>query len=285
MAMKLVLRVFAVPFTAFVRSLVAALLFGVLAAKARTTAANSGSDYSRLTAKDIAWIFVGGVSLGISNTAWNVSLTRTTVGATSVLQLSSSVLLALYGILFLAERCTLLRSIALLLSVCGMFLVSWNGQDIGALASSQYFQGNMFGLGAGVTWAITGVALKLTIKNRPGAVIVAPMFVLSALTMAVPALLGEPLVAPLNAAAIALLLLTGVLGLGVGNFLFAQSMRTIPASIGAAALTICPLLSMTCGTLFLHEPITAYLLVGGPLTSLGVAIAFLSMSNGARQEC
>ncbi len=76
-----------------------------------------------------------------------------------------------------------------------------------------------------------------------------------------------------------LMLLTGILGMGIGNFLFAQSMRTIPATIAAAALTACPLISMTCGALFLHEPVTSYLLIGGPLTSVGVAVAFLSMSE------
>lgn len=279
LAMKLVLRVFSIPFTACVRSLAAALLFGLLAARLRSTGNSVDNESLRLSKKEILWILAGGIGLGISNTSWNASLVYTTIGATSVLQLSSRVVLALYGIFILSERCTTLRGAAIALSLCGMFLVSWNGQDLGALRSSQYFRGNLFGLGAGLTWAICGIALKVTVRGRSGLSVVAPMFLLSALTTVVPALFGQRLLAPFSLPLFLLMLLTGILGLGLGNFLFAQSMRTIPASIAAAVLTVSPLISLACGAMFLHEPVTPYLLAGGPLTSFGVAAAFLSMAR------
>jgi drug/metabolite transporter (DMT)-like permease len=277
-AIKIVLHFYSIPFTAFLRSFVAMVLFGFFLAKTRRLGGGRGPGIEPISRKAAVWIAAGGIGLGVSNLFWNASLLRTTVGATSTLQLSSSVVLALYGIIFLSEGCTWQRGLGLLLSLAGMFLVSWNGYDLSVLASSEHFLGNMLGLLAGLTWGVCAIAQKVTIRGRSGISVVTPMFIISTMILAIPAFLEQRLTAPFNLPMLGLMILTGVLGLGVGNFLFAHSMRTIPASIGAAALPACPLISLTMGTIFLHEPLTPYLLIGGPLTSLGVAVAFLSMA-------
>jgi drug/metabolite transporter (DMT)-like permease len=75
---------------------------------------------------------------------------------------------------------------------------------------------------------------------------------------------------------LAALILTGLIGMGLGNVLFTEAMRTVTASVGAAALAACPMVSLVCAALMLHEPTSAYLLAGAPLTCMGVAAAIAS---------
>ncbi|NIM24525.1 MAG: EamA family transporter, partial [Armatimonadetes bacterium] len=164
--LKIVLHFFSVPFTAFIRSFAAAILFGVLMAGMKARPVNANIAPKRTARRIAVWLIVGGVGLGVANLFWNSSLLLTTVGATSVLQLSSSVVLALYGILLLSERCTIVRTAGLTLSLCGMFLVTWNGQDISALGSSHAFRGNIFGLSAGLGWGICAIAQKVAGRDR-----------------------------------------------------------------------------------------------------------------------
>jgi len=273
---KLVLAFFSIGFAAFVRSAVAALLFGMVALLSRPPPTSAASP-SRLSRGRLAlWLVIGGTGMGLGNVLWNASLTRTTVGASSVLQISGNAVIALYGILILHERCNALRSAGLLASLGGMFIVSWNGQGLAALAASQYFQGNMLAIASGVAWGLCAVAQKVSVPGRSSVSVVAPIFAISALASGGAALSGPVLAADFSAAALVALVLTGLLGMGLGNVLFTESMRTVTASVAAASLAACPLLSLVCATLLLHEPATAYLLVGAPLTCAGVVAAILS---------
>jgi drug/metabolite transporter (DMT)-like permease len=186
------------------------------------------------------------------------------------------VLIALYGLLILGEGRSALRTVGLAASLGGMAIVSWNGQDLSALTSSRHFQGNMLALASGAAWGICLIAQKVAIPGRSNLSVVAPIFAVSAVTCGVAALFSPALVSDFSQLMLVALVLTGLLGMGLGNVLFTESMRTITASVGAASLAACPLLSLAGATLFLHEPASIYLLIGGPLTCVGVAAAMSS---------
>jgi drug/metabolite transporter (DMT)-like permease len=276
LVIKIVLDVFSVSFAAFARSLVAAVFFGLVALLSSPGPASVPSP-SRLSTRGLVlWLVVGGLGLGLGNVLWNLSLTRTTVGASSVLQMGANIIIALYGILVLQERCTALRTMGLLLSLGGMFIVSWNGEDVSALASSRYFQGNMLALASGIAFSLCAIAQKVSVPGRSSVSVAVPIFALSALTCGTTALFGPVLVSGFNPAMLAALILTGLIGMGLGNVLFTESVRTVTASVGAAALAACPMVSLVCATLMLHEPTSAYLLAGAPLICAGVAAAIVS---------
>jgi drug/metabolite transporter (DMT)-like permease len=88
-------------------------------------------------------------------------------------------------------------------------------------------------------------------------------------------------VGPFSPVLLVALLLTGLLGMGLGNVLFTESMRTITVSVGAALSAASPLISLTAAALLLHEPVSAYLLIGGPATCLGVTAAIISEPSAA----
>lgn len=279
LGMKIVLKVFSYPTAACLRSMSAAVFFAIfltIIAKRKSR----GTPPPEMPRKAYLWWLVGGLGLGVSNFFWSAALYHTTVGATSILQLACSVVLAIYGIFFLAEKCTPLRTVALLTALFGMFLVTWNGHDLSDLVNSRYFLGNMFGLLGALGWSICGIAQKNIVQYRSSTVVVAPLVIISGLSLVLPALLGGPAtVAPINWLAVALLILTGLAGVGVANICFSQAMIALPASFGAVMLTISPLIGMTCGIIFLGEPFTPYLMLGAPLASAGVAISFLAMPN------
>ena len=276
LVIKIVLAVFSVSFAAFARSLVAAVFFGLVALLSSPGPASVPSPSKLSTRGLVLWLVVGGLGLGLGNVLWNLSLTRTTVGASSVLQMGANIIIALYGILVLQERCTALRTMGLLLSLGGMFIVSWNGEDVSALASSRYFQGNMLALASGIAFSLCAIAQKVSVPGRSSVSVAVPIFALSALTCGTTALFGPVLVSGFNPAMLAALILTGLIGMGLGNVLFTESVRTVTASVGAAALAACPMVSLVCATLMLHEPTSAYLLAGAPLICAGVAAAIVS---------
>ncbi len=276
LVLKIALAVFSVSFAAFARSLVAAVFFGLVALRSSPGSASVPSPSKLRTRGLVLWLVLGGLGLGLANVLWNLSLTRTTVGASSVLQMGANIIIALYGILALQERCTPLRTMGLLLSLGGMFIVSWNGEDLSTLASSRYFQGNLLALASGIAFSICAIAQKVSVPGRSSVSVGVPIFALSALSCGTTALFGPVLVSGFNSAMLAALILTGLIGMGLGNVLFTEAMRTVTASVGAAALAACPMVSLVCAALMLHEPTSAYLLAGAPLTCIGVAAAIVS---------
>jgi drug/metabolite transporter (DMT)-like permease len=278
--LKPVLAVYSVGLAAFVRSAAALTLFGIVALLSRRRREPSAIP-GRIGASLALWLLTGGVGLGLCNVLWNASLTRTTIGASSILQLGGTLAIACYGLLVLREPFGPLRAGGLLLSLAGLVLVSWNGESLGALVASRYFQGNLFALASGLGWGVCAIAQKVSVRERSSVQVAVSIFAVSALTSGAAALSGPAMVAPFSPALLAALALTGLLGMGLGNVLFAEAMRTLTASVGAVALAASPLVSLLSAVLFLHEPISVYLMIGAPLTCAGVAAAVVSESAAA----
>ena len=276
LAIKIVVEHFSIPFTAFARAVVAFAIFGTLAFRYRNVPLPDMEKPAYATSRPLLWLLIGGIGVAISNLCWNASLRYTTVAACTLLQQNNSICLMLYGILFLSEGCGYGRAAGMLVSVCGLLLVAWNGQDLSALLQSQYFKGNVYAFFAGLGWVPCALAQKVNAHRYSSAAIVAPMFAISALITGIYSLFTPVLTGSFSWLAVSFIILTGALGLGLGNHLFARTMRTIPASIGAAAITACPMISLGASALLLHEPVTTYLLIGAPLTCAGIAIAVLS---------
>jgi drug/metabolite transporter (DMT)-like permease len=276
LVVKLALDVFSVGFAAFARAVVAAGFFGLVAALYRTRRASSAPLWRPGGDRAALWLAVGGTGMGLGTVLWNASLMRTTVGASSVLQMGGNLLVVLYGITILRERCSRLRTAGLLLSLVGLFTVSWNGERLSALVSSRYFQGNMLALAAGIAWGLAAIAQKVTVSGRSSIAVSAVIFAFAALACGAAALPGPALVGPFSPLLLAALLLTGLLGMGLGNVLFTESMRTVTVSVGAALSATAPLISLIAATVLLREPVSAYLLAGAPITCLGVAAAIAS---------
>jgi drug/metabolite transporter (DMT)-like permease len=142
----------------------------------------------------------------------------------------------------------------------------------------------MLAVASGVAFSLCAIAQKVSVPGRSSVLVGVPIFALSALICGPAALVGPALMSPFSSVMFAALILTGLLGLGLGNVLFTESMRTVTASIGAAALAACPMLSLLCAALLLHEPTGAYLLAGAPLTCIGVAAAIASEPAAARRD-
>lgn len=279
LVIKLALSVFSVGFAAFARSLTAVAFFALVAAISRPRGGSAPQVEAR---RSWLWLPIGGLGMGFGTVLWHASLTRTTVGASSILQMGGNLLVALYGIVILRERCGPLRGAGLLLSLVGLFVVSWNGESLAALVSSRYFQGNLIALAAGLLWGICAIAQKVSIRGRTSVTVSVPIFAFAALACGSAAVSSPALVAPFNALLLGALLLTGLLGMGLGNVLFTESMRTLTASVGAASSAASPLISLLGATLWLHEPLSLCLLIGAPVTCLGVTAAILSEPSAAR---
>ncbi len=276
LVVKVALDVFSIGFAAFARAVTAAAFFGLIAFLSRSRRAHTAPPSHPGSGRPALWLVIGGTGMGLGTVLWNASLMRTTVGASSVLQMGGNLLVVLYGITILRERCGPLRAAGLLLSLVGLFVVSWNGESLSALVSSRYFQGNMMALAAGTAWGLASIAQKVTVPGRSSVSVSAVIFAFAALACGAAALPGPALVGEFSPLLLVALLLTGLLGMGLGNVLFTESMRTITVSVGAALSAASPLISLVAAALLLHEPVSAYLLLGAPVTCLGVTAAIVS---------
>jgi O-acetylserine/cysteine efflux transporter len=276
LVIKLALDVFSVGFAAFARAVTATAFFGFVALLYRSRGAAITQLWGPGSGSAARWLLAGGMGMGLGTVLWNASLTRTTVGASSVLQMGGSLLVVLYGITILRERCSPLRAAGLLLALAGLFIVSWNGESLSALVSSRYFQGNMLALVAGIAWGLAAIAQKVTVPGRSSVSVSVVIFAFAALACGAAALPGPVLVGQFSPLLLAALLLTGLLGMGLGNVLFTESMRTVTVSVGAALSATSPLIALVAAALLLHEPVSAYLLAGAPITCLGVTAAVAS---------
>jgi drug/metabolite transporter (DMT)-like permease len=276
LVVKIALGVFSVGFAAFARAVTAAAFFGLVALLSRLRRAGDAPSARSGSSRPALWLVIGGMGMGLGTVLWNARLMRTTVGASSVLQMGGNLLVVLYGITILRERCGPLRAAGLLLTLSGLFVVSWNGESLSALLSSRYFQGNMMALAAGAAWGLASIAQKVTVQGRSSISVSAVIFAFAALTCGAAAIPGPALVVEFSPLLLVALLLTGLLGMGLGNVLFTESMRTITVSVGAALSAASPLISLIAAARLLHEPVSAYLLIGAPATCLGVTAAIVS---------
>ncbi|RLG40754.1 MAG: hypothetical protein DRO01_03655, partial [Thermoproteota archaeon] len=77
--------------------------------------------------------------------------------------------------------------------------------------------------------------------------------------------------APISAA-------SGVFGLGVGLVLYYTAMEVLGVGLSSLASSITPLVSQVAGRLVSGEPLSARILAGGALISLGLALVALQLT-------
>jgi drug/metabolite transporter (DMT)-like permease len=215
---------------------------------------------------------VGFVGYGISLSLQFLGTKLSTAANGSLVTSATPAFVLLFAWILLREKITSRRLIALLLATLGVVAVI---DPRTAQLKPDLFLGNLFLIGAAVTWALYSVLVRKATQNLD----VLPFSLIAfmgGLPVAVPAGIWE--VNTAGVGEISLGVVGGVLFLGVISTALAMVLWNSAFAIldaGAASLTFFaqPVVGALLGWLFLGEEITRLFLIGGALIGIGLFIS------------
>lgn len=249
-----------------------ALMTGIALTVALALAGRAGRVVDELRARPWRIVGLGGLSFFASSGLSMTGLALLPASMNSLLANTSPLMLAC-GIVVFERRLPRARVLAgLLLGFAGVALLSVRGAaDLGAIG----LLGVLLSLGGSLTWAIyTGWSRQELQRGDTLAITAGAAFVGSVPLLAIGAAtdqLGR--YGELSSTALLLLLYAGVVGTGLTYSLWMSALKGLSATNVAAFQYVIPLTSVTIATVFLGEPITFALAVGGALILLGVGLA------------
>jgi len=227
----------------------------------------------KVTRQQFLQVFgVGFVGYGISLSLQFLGTKLSTAANGSLVTSATPAFVLLFAWILLSEKITMRKFIALLFATVGVLAVI---DPATAQLNPDLFLGNIFLLGAAVTWALYSVLVRKTAQN------------LDVLPLSLIAFIGGlPIVVPAGAwelhtigvGAISLGVVGGVLFLGIISTALAMVLWNNAFAVldaGSASLTFFaqPVVGTLLGWFFLEEKITPLFLLGGALIGIGIFIS------------
>jgi len=227
----------------------------------------------KVTRQQFPQVFgVGFVGYGISLSLQFLGTKLSTAANGSLVTSATPAFVLLFAWILLSEKITMRKFIALLFATVGVIAVI---DPATARLNPDLFLGNIFLLGAAVTWALYSVLVRKTAQNLD----VLPLSLIAfigGLPVVVPAGVWE--LNTVGVGAISLGVVGGVLFLGIISTALAMVLWNNAFAIldaGSASLTFFaqPVVGTLLGWFFLGEKITPLFLLGGALIGIGIFIS------------
>lgn len=233
--------------------------------------ATGGARTLRVGRRDLALLVpLGVIGIGLFYLLYFYTVRESTVGTAAILLYSSPAFVVVLAWLFLREPLGAAKVTALLLTICGIFLVV-GGYDPANLEviPTVFLTGLLSGLSYGL----------YSIFGRPVAAHLSPAVVLSyalgfgAVLLVVAALPTLETLVGLSAGSYALLFMLAVVHTTLAFALYTYGMRHLGAGRAAIVATIEPVVAGATGILLLGEALTAPKLLGALLVLGGAALS------------
>jgi len=215
---------------------------------------------------------VGFVGYGLSLSLQFLGTKLSTAANGSLVTSATPAFVLLFAWLLLSERITFRKFMALLLATMGVIAVI---DPRAAKLNPELFLGNMFLLGAAVTWALYSVLVRKVTQNMDVMLLSLIAFV-GGLPVVIPA--GAWELNTVGVGAISIGVVGGVLFLGIISTALAMVLWNNAFAIldaGSASLTFFaqPVVGTLLGWFFLGEKITPLFLLGGVMIGIGILIS------------
>lgn len=233
--------------------------------------ATGGARSLRVGRRDLALLVpLGVIGIGLFYLLYFYTVRESTVGTAAILLYSSPAFVVVLAWLFLREPLGAAKVTALLLTICGIFLVV-GGYDPANLEVNPTVL---------LTGLLSGLAYGLySIFGRPVATHLSPAVVLSyalglgAVLLVVAALPTLDTLVGLSAGSYALLFMLAVVHTTLAFALYTYGMRHLGAGRAAIVATIEPVIAGATGILLLGEALTAPKLLGALLVLGGAGLS------------
>lgn len=264
--MKLALREIQPEAITLLRYLVASIGFGVfLLAGRRNLPSIPRRDWVRTIAAAATGVVAYGmlVAIGLQNSASSIASLINTTGPVFTLVLAG---------IFLNESLTRNRILGIAIAVCGVLLIIIRGSGETNLTVANVF-GPFLVVVAVLSWSLYSILAKPLLQDYPAIPFTAYLMILGTLLMAPVALVTK-----WDASAIAspiVWIAAGFSGIGstlIGQLLWNYALTILDVSEVSAYLYLVPLTTVITAITFLGEAVTIYLLLGGAIIVIGVAL-------------
>ena len=219
--------------------------------------------------REVVLIAVSGVFLGLHFIFWISSLYYTSVASASVLVSLSPIFLATIGFLVLKEKPTRKEIGAILVATAGTILLGMSDHSAVGASALNPLKGNSMALFAALLVSVYLLIGRVVRQNRSWLAYVGPLYVVTALTTLVYALLSD----------------TPLLGYSWNTYGLCLLMAIIPQLLGHGTLNYAVrfLPAATIGLASLFEPIgaslLAFLLFGESPSTIGIAAMVIILAS------
>ena len=221
---------------------------------------------------------VGFVGYGVSLSLQFLGTKMSTAANGSLVTSATPAFVLLFASILLREKVTGRRLIALSLATLGVIAVI---DPRSAQLDPELFLGNLFLIGAAITWALYSVLVRKVTQDTD-VLLFSLIAFFGGLPVSAPA--GAWELAAVDVGEISLGVVGGVLFLGVictalAMVLWNTAFAYLDAGLASLTFFAQPLVGTLLGWLFLHEKITLLFLVGGLLIGVGLIISSREPSN------
>lgn len=221
-------------------------------------------------------LFVGVVGIGVSLGAQFIGTDLSTAINGALVTSASPAFIALFAVIMLREKITLLRLIAIVLATVGVLVILDPTQ---ADFSSDTFIGDMFLAAAAVSWGLYSVLVRRvsTASQTPmSTIMVTIMAFIGGLLIAIPGTVLELPNRPIGVIdqhIILGVLYLGIVSTAVALWLWNRAFALVPATVGSLFFFGQPVSGAILAGIFLDQEMTTSLWIGGGFIVIGVFLA------------
>jgi Predicted permease, DMT superfamily len=215
---------------------------------------------------------VGFVGYGMSLSLQFLGTKMSTAANGSLVTSATPAFVLLFAWMLLRERITGRRMLALFLATLGVIAVI---DPRSAQLDPELFLGNLFLIGAAITWALYSVLVRKVTQNAD-VMLFSLIAFLGGLPVSVPAgawELSTTGVGEITIGVVGAVLFLGVICTALAMVLWNTAFAYVDASLASLTFFAQPVVGTFLGWLFLHERITPLFLLGGILIGAGLVIS------------
>jgi len=215
---------------------------------------------------------VGFVGYGVSLSLQFLGTKLSTAGNGSLVTSATPAFVLLFAWLLLKEKITPRKLLALFLATLGVVAVI---DPRSAQLKPELFLGNMFLIGAAITWALYSVLVRKVTQNMD-VLLFSLLAFLGGLPVTVPASAWEFSaigIGQINLAIIAGVLFLGIISTALAMVLWNTAFAYVDAGLASLTFFAQPVVGTLLGWLLLGENITPLFLLGGVLIGFGLVIS------------
>ncbi|MDQ2692370.1 MAG: DMT family transporter [Chloroflexota bacterium] len=222
---------------------------------------------------------VGFVGYGISLSLQFLGTRLSTAANGSLVTSATPAFVLIFAWMFLGERVTGRRLLALFVATLGVLAVI---DPRSARLDPDLFLGNLFLIGAAVTWALYSVLVR-KVTQSTDVMLFSLIAFLGGLPVAIPAgawELGSSEIGEISLGVVGGILFLGIISTALAMVLWNTAFAYVDANAASLTFFAQPVVGTLLGWLFLGEQVTPLFLLGGSLIGLGLVISSRETAEG-----
>ena len=215
---------------------------------------------------------VGFVGYGVSLSMQFIGTKLSTAANGSLVTSATPAFVLLFAWMLLGEKITGRRLLALFLATMGVIAVI---DPRSAQLNPNLFIGNLFLIGAAITWALYSVLVR-KVNRSTDVLLFSTIAFLGGLPVTVPAGIWELStvgIGEISPAVVAGVLFIGIISTALAMVLWNTAFTIVAASLASLTFFAQPVVGTLLGAFFLGETITPLFILGGLLIGIGIIIA------------